>query len=303
MKPIEILSSLPAMASASPAAILGSPAFAMPCRYGDEAATLRPAAVRPADTLPLSILFGDTPHVLALARSPRFPELDALWDSRADVPDPILLALAEKECGPLFQLLENAVRRQLRLAGMAASADAAPDALALEVSGVSFTLTRSTAVESALGGNLRHLDLSHPDIRAISLPAETEYAAFALPAADLVSLAPGDALLLPEIGTVAPRLLVDGRFAVDASGVLPFADDARCRVVAAEPAPVSLGALFDAADGTSADAPPAPSPSAPLRLVLSGKTLAAGRLDRLGEHPAFLVETADSTKLGGLVVG
>ena len=302
MKPIEILSALPSLASASPAAILDSPAFAMPCRYGDESATLRPAAVRPADTLPLSILFGDDPHVLALARSPRFPELDALWDSRADVPDPILLALAEKECGPLFQLLENAVRRQLRLAGMAAPADAAPDALALEVSGISFTLTRTPAVESAFGGNLRHLDFSHPDIRAISLSAETEYAAFSLPPADLVALAPGDALLLPEIGTVAPRLLVDGRFAVDASGVLPFADDARCRVVAAEPVPLSLGTLFDAAEGTPADPPPAPSPSAPLRLVLSGKTVAAGRLDRLGTHPAFLVESVDSTQFDSLVV-
>ena len=123
MKPFEILSALPRAATATPAQILDSPAFAMPCRYGEESAVLRPAAVRPTDTLSLSLLFGDEPHVLSLARSPRFPELDALWDTLADVPEPILLALAEKECGPLFQLLENAVRHQLRLAGMASPSD------------------------------------------------------------------------------------------------------------------------------------------------------------------------------------
>ena len=291
MKPFEILSALPRATSSTPAQILDSPAFAMPCRYGEEPAVLRPAAVRPADTLSLSLLFGDEPHTLSLARSPRFPELDALWDSRADVPEPILLSLAEKECGPLFQLLENAIRQQLRLAGMAPPFDPDSTALALEVADITFTLARTPTVEAALGSSLRHLDLSHSDIRAISLPAETEYAAFALPPADPATLAPGDALLLPEIGTVAPRLLVDTRFVLDASGVAPFIDDARCRVVAAEPQTLTLATLFDAADSTPPAPPPSPSPSAPLRLLLSGRTLATGRLDTLGSHPAFLVES------------
>lgn len=291
MKPFDIFAALPVAAGASPARVLDSPAFAMPCRYGDETSTLRPAAVRPADTLSLDLLIGDDPHTLSLARSPRFPELDALWDSRADVPEPILLALAEKECGPLFQLLENAIRRQLRLKGLAAPADPDPAALALEVADISFTLTRTPAVETALGGNLRHLDLSLAEIRDIALPAETEYAAFALPSADQAALVPGDALLLPEIGTVPPRLLVDARFVLDASGVTPFTDDSRCRVVAAKPVSLPLGTLFDAADGTAPDTPPAPSDSAPLRLLLSGKTISTGRLDRLGDHPAFLVES------------
>ncbi|MBR6021099.1 MAG: hypothetical protein IK066_01620 [Kiritimatiellae bacterium] len=292
MKPLEILSALPRAASATPAQILDSPAFAMPCRYGEDPAVLRSAAVRPADTLSLSLLFGDEPHVLSLGRSPRFPELDALWDTRADVPEPILLALAEKECGPLFQLLENAVRQQLRLAGMADPADPVPAALALEVADISFTLTRTPTVEAALGASLRQLDLAHPDIRSIPLSAETEFAAFALPDDDLASLAPGDALLLPEIGTIPPRLLVDSRFVLDGSSVTPFTDDSRCRVVAAEPLTITLGTLFDAADGTApADIPPAPADSAPLRLVLSNRPLATGRLSTLGTHPAFLVES------------
>ena len=291
MKPLEILTALPLAASAPPARILDSPAFAMPCRYGDETALLRPAPVVPADTLPLAILFGDEPHTLGLARTPRHPELDSLWDARADVPPAILLALAEKECGPLFQLLENAVRRQLRLIGLADTAPAPAD-LALQVADIPFTLTRTPAIETALG-NLRHLDLTHPAIRDLTLPAETEYASFTLPPADLATLAPGDALLLPEIGTIPPRLLVDTRFILDPTGVSPFTDDARCRIVAATPATLPLGALFDSAESPTPDLlPSAPPPSsAPLRLLLSGKTLAHGRLDTLGTQPAFLVES------------
>lgn len=295
MKPHEILTALPLAASAPPSRILDSPAFAMPCRYADEPAILRPAPVVPSDTLPLTILFGDEPHALGLARTPRHPELDALWDARADVPAPILLALAEKECGPLFQLLENAVRSQLRVSADPPPPPApdAPPPLALEVAGITFTLTRTPTVEAALGGSLRNLDLAHPAVRDISLPAETEYASFTLPPADLALLAPGDALLLPEIGTIPPRIIVDGRFILDASGVSPFTDDARCRVVSAEPTTLSLGTLFDAAEeGSPSPAPENPPPAATsLRLLLSGKTVANGRLDALGTQPAFLVES------------
>ena len=291
MKPLEILSALPKWGKTTPDQILESPAFAMPCRLGEENLPLRPGSILTDDTLALSILFGEEPHTLKLSRSPRFAELDKLWDSRADMPAPILLALVEKECGPLLQLLENAVRSQLRLVGLA-DASAAPDerTLFLQVADIAFALTRTDTVAAALG-NLRHLDLGNEELRAESLPAEVEYAAFVLPSEDLASLAVGDSLLLPEIGSVAPRLIADGLFAVDETGVAPFADDGRCRVVATEASAVTLGELFDAAesglpkvDGSSGEA------GLQLRLVKSGKILASGRLDRLGEHPAFIVE-------------
>ncbi len=295
MKSLEILLALPKWATATPAQILESPAFALPCRLGDEAVTLRSDAVAPSDTLDLAILFGDEPHTLRLARSPRFPELDKIWDSRADMPEPILLALVERECGPLFQLLENIVRRQLRLSGRAEAVAAEPSSsLFAHVNDIVFVLSRSSTVDAALG-LVRHLDLSHPSLRAETLSVETEYAAFTLPAADLAALAVGDALLLPEIGSLPPRRVVDGRFAVDGTGVSPFTNDGRCRVVAVEPRTMTLGELFDAAEGSaSGDAsaesgvPPAQSP---LRLVMSGKEIAQGRLDRLGDQSAFIVES------------
>ena len=136
MKPFEIVSSLPQWSGLAPDAIVDSPAFAMPCRLGDESVTLALGAAHPADAIRLSVMLEDEPHVLSLARSPRFKELDAVWDSRADVPEPILLALVEKDAGPVLQLVENAVRRQLRLVGLAEQGEAEQPVLFAQVADV-----------------------------------------------------------------------------------------------------------------------------------------------------------------------
>lgn len=286
MKPHEILSMLPQWADAAPEALLDSPAWAMPCRLGEDSTVLRTADVRPGDTLNLAVLLDGERHVLSIADSPRFADIHALWPSRADVPEPILLALVEKECGPLLQLVENAVRRQLKIEGLATDG---PDARTVfaQVNDVVFGLTRSPTVEVAFG-QLRFIDCAHQAVRDTVLPCETELAAFTLSAADLASLAVGDALLLPEVGTVPPRLVVDGRFAVDENGVLPFKDDGRLRVVGAEARTLTLGELFDRAQNPVAEKSAAP---AQLRLVASGKTAAQGRLEQLASHPAFVVES------------
>ena len=221
MKPFEILSSLPQWSGLRSDAIVDLPAFALPCRLGDESATLLLGAMHPADTISLSIRLEDEPHVLSLARSPRFKDLDVIWDSRADVPEPILLALVEKDAGPLLQLVENAVRRQLKLVGLAEAESSDAPMLFAQVEDVVFSLTRSATVTAALG-NLRNLDFMHESIRSVTLPALTEYAAFSLTSSEASGLSIGDAVLLPEMGTVPARLVVDGRFAVDANGVTRY---------------------------------------------------------------------------------
>ena len=299
MKSLEILQALPKWAKARPEQVFDSPAFAMPCRLGDASATLRREIFEATDTMDLAVLFGDEPHTLRLARAARFAELDKIWENRADVPEPILLALAEKDCGTLFQLLENVVRRQFKIVSIAATPSGGEESpsCGFRIEDLFFSLSRSDTVVAALG-NLRHLDLSHAALRAETLPAETEYAAFVLSATDLASLAVGDALLLPEIGSLPARLVVDGRFVADRNGVSPFANDGRCRVVAVDPRTTTLGELFDAAEGSSAEGasvevgvPPAQTP---LRLVLSGREVARGRLDRLGDQTAFVVESIGS---------
>ena len=290
MKPFEILSSLPKWSRLTPDAIVDSPAFAMPCRLGDESATLVLGATHPADTISLSVLVEDEPHVLSLSRSPRFKELDAIWDSRGDVPEPILLALVERDAGPILQLVENAVRRQLKLVGLAAAsdgADADAQVLFAQVADVVFSLTRSATVKSAIG-SLRNLDLSHESIRSTPLPAVVEYAAFSLPDSDAAGLSVGDAVLLPEVGTVPSRVIVDGRFVIDKDGVSRYEAGDLVHVVDATPMDITLGELFDATETPRAEAA---TPSGAIKLVVRGSILAAGRLDKLADQPAFIVES------------
>ena len=299
MKPTEILSALPLWANASAADLLASPAWTMPCRLGEQNCTLRLDAPRPAETLDLLVRFGDEEHVLGICDSPSLTEIHSVWAARAEMPEPILLALVEKDCGPLFQLLENAVRRQLGIVGLAHSAPA-PDAPLLcahvrSAEGepvVSFSLTSSPALVSALG-LLRFIDVANPAVRDGTLSAEVEYATFALPAADLAALAPGDALLLPEIGTMSPRKIIESRLLAGEGGVTEWKDEGTLRVVAPEPVAMTVGALIDLASGEAAPSEPAPLPAnTPLRLVRLGKTLATGRLDSVGAQQAFVVDEA-----------
>ena len=289
MKPFEILSSLPQWSRLGPDAIVDLPAFAMPCRLGEESVTLVLGAPRPADAIRLSILVEDEPHVLSLARSPRFKELDAIWDCCEDVPEPILLALVEKDAGQVLQLVENAVRRQIKLVGIAASDSAGQEVLSAQVADVAFAITRSATVTAAIG-SLRNLDFAHESIRSVVLPAVTEYAAFSLAAGDAAGLAVGDAVLLPEMGTVPARIVVDGRFAIDANGVSRYDAGDLVHVVDATPADVALGEVFDAVEEPRAVEA---RPSGALKLVGKGKTLAVGRLDNLAEQSAFIVESTN----------
>jgi len=289
MKPFEILSALPQWSRLSAEAIVDSPAFAMPCRLGDETATLVLGAMPPADAISLSITLDDEAYVLSLGRSPRFKELESVWDSRADVPEPILLALVEKDAGLVFQLIENAVHKRLKLVGLGASDSPEARNLVAQVADVVFAITRTPAVVSAIG-NLRNLDLSHESIRSTPLRAVAEYAAFALPQSDVAGLEVGDAVLVAEIGTIPPVLVVDGRFTVGEGGVSRHDAGELVRVVDAERKDVTLGDVFDAAESPRA---PDAKPSGPLKLVVGSKTIATGRLDRLGNQPAFVVESAN----------
>ena len=286
MKPLEILSSLPKWAKASPGLLLDSAAWAMPCRLGDVASTLRKADVQPADTLNIAVLLDGERHLLSVADSPRFANLHALWATRAEVPEPILLAVVEKDCGDLLQLVENAVRRQLKIEGLSSDG---PDGqtLFVQAEDVVFGLTRSSMVEESLG-QLLFIDVANETVRGLSLPCETEIAAFTLSAADIASLAVGDSLILTEVGTVPSRFVVDGRFVVDENGVSPFKDDGRVRVVDAEPHELTLGELFDRAQSPAALEPAKP---AQLRLVSAGKTIAQGSLGQLAGQSVFVVET------------
>lgn len=313
MNTLDLLSSLPPFRDWSAAEILASPAWAMPCRLGPEEGRLvSGGALLPADPLRLAVRFADDPATLALADSPLFPELHALWSARAGVPEPLLLALVEKECGPLFQLLENAAGRQLAVDGLAGGAVAGGRAFSLRRAGgdelCSFALSLPPAVLESFGA-LRNLDVAHPSVRDAAFPAVVQLAAPALSSSDLESVAPGDHLLLPEVepppegapdgtGPVCPGavLLVDGRLAAGAAGLAPWSDPGVLRVVLSDPATATFGDLADlaAAEGGGSSLVTRHSSlreGAALALVRGTATLAAGRLSSVGRQMSFAVET------------
>ena len=288
MNTLDLLSSLPPFRGWSPAEVLASPAWAMPCRLGSEEGRLvSDGALLPADPLRLAVRFADDPATLALADSPLFPELHALWSSRSEVPAPILLALVEKECGPLLQLLENAAGRQLAIDGLQVPKFEGSQVPSSEPSNLrtfepsngsskehpfrllrssgeelcSFALTLPPAVLESFGA-LRNLDAAHPSVREQEYSAQIQLAEPVLSSDDLASLAPGDHLLLPEVKPApaespdgqAPScpeasLIVSGLLAAAPSGLASWTDPGTLRVVLSDPATLPLGDLLDLASG------------------------------------------------------
>ena len=279
MNPIDLLSVLDAFAGLSPQAIMSHPAWGVPVSWDGGTAMLRADAVMPAETLDLAVRFGDDACVLGLVPSDAFPELSKLFPVRNDVPQPILLAVVEKEAGPFLQMLENVMRRELSVQGLAESPGEGARAFHIQVgasdvpSAVTFTLTLSEKMLQELG-DLRRLDSAHPSIAETKVSMEVAYAVFDLSAEEEAGLAPGDYLLLPEMSAEKPgRVCLPGTLAPD-----------RLRVVAAERADVPFAtALQD-------DLRCAPAGTEDLLLMKGDRRIASGRLSKLGIQPAFAVE-------------
>ena len=272
MKPIELLSALDAFAGLGPQEILSHPAWGVPVEWNGASAVLRADAVMPAETLDLSVRFGEESCVLGLVPSAAFPELAELFPVRDRVPSPILLAVVEKEAGPLFQMLENALRRELSVQGLADAP--AEGARAFGVADdLTFTLTLTDALVRELG-DLKRLDTAHPSIAEVQVSMDVAYAVFDLSAEELEGLAPGDYLLLPEMSAEKP-----GRVCLP--GTLPA--DRLC-VVAAERANVPFATALED------DLRCGPVGTGDLALMRGDRRIASGRLSKLGEQPAFAVE-------------
>ena len=277
VKPIDLLSKLDAFAGLGPQEILSHPAWGVPVQWGGDSAVLRADAVAPAETLNLSVRFGADACVLGLVPSEAFPELAKLFPVRDEVPQPILLAVVEKEAGPLLQMLENVMRQELSVQGLAEFPAEGARAFRVVAEGgadaPTFTLTFSETMLRELG-DLRYLDGTHPSIADTKISMEVAYAVFDLSAEEEAGLAPGDYLLLPEMSAEKP-----GRVCLP--GTLP-AD--RLRVVAAERADVPFAtALQD-------DLRCAPAGTDDLVLMRGDRRIASGRLSKLGEQPALAVE-------------
>ena len=279
MKPIDLLQSLEPFNRLSSSEILAHPAWRLMTVWGEGGAVLSADGIRPDATLDLNIRFGHEAAVLGLAPSPAFPDFTGLFPQRGEVPSAVMLAVVEKEFGPLFQLLENAVRLELAVDGLS-SGPGGDERFCFTVTDAgggqvaTFTLSPVPSLLAAFG-DLRNLDCSHASIAGMPLAAEIEYAVFDLSPEEEAGLAPGDCLLLPEMTSEKP-----GRIVLAGKG-----DPDRLRVVAAKPVDVTFADL--ALDG---DLRCAPAGTDDLLLVKGGGRFASGRLDRLAGHPVLRLE-------------
>ena len=282
MNASELIEKWPGIADAEAETIFGMEAWAMPVGYAGNDATLVKDATRERDVIGLEIRLDDKVHFLSIAVSDAYPELSKVWQQKTKLPDEVLLALIEKECGALLQSLENAARSQLSVVGLVpreevGARNVAAQAFALRnadgKSVCDFALSLSPSLIDEFG-RTEYLDEGHESIRTLTRPARAEYAAFALTDTEIAGLAPGDHLLLPEIGTVAPRWVTEP------------SDDDLVHVLAVTTTELAFGDFAN-------DSLPEPPQAGALVLVRKGRTVAEGRLARLGEQPAFAIESVN----------
>ncbi len=277
MTALDLLANWPGWNTKTADELIASPAWSMMVRYGDAEMRLRLSKTAPRDVIGLRIAFDGEEHFLGLGNRETFPDLHALWHEKRRLPDALVLALVEKECGNLLQLLENAVRRQLSVVGLA-NPDERAEAQGFEVVDAGgtivafFSLTLSHMVKTSFG-DVANIDTAHPAIRALEMPSQIQYAAFRLNEAEAAGLASGDHLLLPEaVGLAEAKWLPQGA-----------PHDGCLHVLADAPAVLTFGELADGA------LPAIPAPTR-LMLVRDGRTLAVGRFTQLARQPAFAIE-------------
>ena len=129
MNTMDFLAKWPGWSNKTPAELLSSPAWAMRVRWGDDEVLLRISDNRPRDIVALKIALDGEEHFLGIGQRDAFPDLSALWSRKDEIPQTLVLALVEKECGKLLQLIENAVRRQLTVIGLTDAIGPIPMAL------------------------------------------------------------------------------------------------------------------------------------------------------------------------------
>lgn len=271
MDALDLLRNWPSWRQAGAGKVLASPAWRQEVLFADWKGALRiiPESDLPADRLWLKVSFEGEAHHLGIVDSAVFPDLHRVWTLRDKLPREVLMALVEKECGSLLQLLEDTLRRQLSVEGLA---EAVPETSfrAFRVTAeddhfepLTFSLDLSPAMEIDLG-RLENIDVTDESILTLSRPAEAVYAEFDLQG---MKLADGDLLLRPV--EQAPRWLTE------------IPRDGRVRVLSSVPHTLTFAEFVDGL-------PPVP-PSPTYRIVRDEMQLATAVSAAVGSHPAYKI--------------
>ena len=266
-----LLQDWPTFEKANAETVFASPAWRLETVCGETPAVLTKAETPASDLLWVSVTLEDEVHVLGIGDSEAYADLHLLWARRKDLPDELLLALVERECGDLFQVLERVFRRRFQIKGLAdggPSGGGAGFRLTAEGTAYAFALDLSPLLVMELG-KLKYLDPGHEAIRALSRPAWAEHAAVELLDAECVALAVGDCIVLPEGSEPVWRVTV------------PEDDLVHVRSEAA--GEVTFAQMADD------DWPALPEPGR-IVLVKGGQPVARGRLAALGLQKVFKIE-------------
>lgn len=275
MNGFELLQKWPSWEKASAESIFDSPAWAMPVRWGDAQCIMRRADVKFRDVLGIAIRLDDEENFIGLGRRESFKDLNVLWDVKNNLPDALKLALVERECGALFQIIENAARRQLTVVNVAPS-EKREGATGFEVVTAegrilaSFDLKVTASIIRAFG-LIKFIDVNHECIRSMKRTARAVYSSFTLTDAERAGLIPGDCIMMPEIGSVPPKW----QFETPKDGLM--------QICAPETTELTFAQFADD------QLPEIPMPEV-LTLMMDGKSIANGRLTKLAELPAFAIE-------------
>lgn len=271
---LELLRDWPTWKKAGAAKVLASPAWRFRVMLADEERWIVNAADEEAsDRMWVELAFEDERHVLGISDSEMFPNLHLLWAKRDRLPAEVRMALVEKECGSLLQMLEDLFRKQLSIVGFA-EGEGDRKTRAFELQGeagfgdetaIRFAVDLSPAMELELG-RVENLDTGHESIRGMVRDAEAEYAEFALP--EDATLSSGDMLLLPDES--------ESRWLTDVP-----ADDGAVRVLADRTLSLTFAELVDGL-------PPVPDAET-FKIVRAGQTVATAVRSNVGTHPAFKI--------------
>ncbi len=277
MNALDMLKTWPGLCEATAEEIFAHPAWAVPCQWGDERCCLRRAAAKPRDVIGISITLDDDAHFLGLANCENFPDLSELWYQKKELPPNLVLALVEKECGALLQMIENLARRQVRVIGLD-DVEKRASALAFEVVSLMDGSLRATFVLDIRPsmvrtfGQLRFLNVRHEAIRLMERDARWVYALFDLTESDISNLSVGDYLMLPELDEN-----------VAGEWICEIPHDNHLRVIARDVQLISFAAFVDET------MPSMPTPMA-LELYRGNTLIARGRYGKLCNRATFILE-------------
>lgn len=264
----ELLKEWPNGQLASAEGIFQSPAWCLSVACEGAPSRLEKADVFPQDVLPLRVTFDGEASVLGLVDTPAYPDLHLLWRRRGELPQAVLLALVEKECGALFQMLEDATKKLVSVKGfdgaVVQAGDTAFTVLRPDGQKLPFTLAVGPSVLAHFG-RLENLDFAHASIRSMTRAARAVYAELALASDEVAALAADDRLVLSESSLA--RWLPE----------LP--DDGVVRVCSSEEGTLQFAQMVDEI------LPPVPPPSTVT--VYQGRgEIATGRVEKLGRQQA-----------------